>query len=107
MALKGHEYIRQTLERYTHCGRKNEKLHREIRSRHTEIQLDIAMDAVRNPSAKGNEAQRKLTSEWQMTREQEGDEYGKAAKGGGRFPLPPAGSGSLDPDFYSERGFPG
>jgi len=35
MALKGHEYIRQTLERYAHRSRKDEKLHGKIEIRET------------------------------------------------------------------------
>jgi hypothetical protein len=63
MALKEHDFIRQTLERYTNCI-KNKKLHGEIYSKDMDTHLDIALDAVRTASANWEEVQRKLTSEW-------------------------------------------
>jgi AMP nucleosidase len=45
-------------------GIKDKKLHGEVISKYMETHLDVAMDAVRNLSAKWDEVQRKLTSEW-------------------------------------------
>ncbi len=45
-------------------GIKDKKLHGEVISKYMETHLDVAMDAVKNLSAKWDEVQRKLTSEW-------------------------------------------
>jgi AMP nucleosidase len=45
-------------------GIKDKKLQEEIYSKHMEIHLDIAIDAVTNLAAKWTDVQRKLVSEW-------------------------------------------
>ena len=45
-------------------GIKDKRLQEEIYSKHMEVHLDIAIDAVTNLAAKWNDVQRKLVSEW-------------------------------------------
>ena len=45
-------------------GIKGKKLHSEIYHRHMPVHLDLALDAMKNLSAKWNEVERRLASEW-------------------------------------------
>jgi hypothetical protein len=63
MQIKEHEYVRQTLERYTNC-KLGDMCDHVLITNYMETHLDLALDAVHNIGSNWKEVKRQLTSEW-------------------------------------------